>query len=60
MNRFIIASVALAASQCMMAVDPSGTLPVLHIDTENHRTITSKENYLMGTYYLDPPRRRGH
>ena len=54
MNRFIIASVALAASQCMMAVDPSGTLPVLHIDTENHQTITSKENYLMGTYYLDP------
>ncbi|MGM9837318.1 MAG: CotH kinase family protein [Paludibacteraceae bacterium] len=32
----------------------SGTLPVLFIETTNHETVTSKEYYLQGTYYLDP------
>ena len=31
----------------------SGTLPVLYINTENSEEITSKDNYLTGTYYLD-------
>ena len=31
-----------------------GTLPVLHIETEGKKEITSKEEYLNGTYYLDP------
>ena len=35
------------------AVSPSGTLPVMYITTENKKPITSKENYLNATYYLD-------
>ncbi len=35
-------------------VQPSGTLPVLYINTEGNKPITSKETYLKGTYYLDP------
>lgn len=35
------------------AVSPSGTLPVLYIQTENNAPITSKENYINATYYLD-------
>ena len=37
----------------MQAVNPSGTLPVLYIQTENNTPITSKEDYLQATYYLD-------
>lgn len=33
---------------------PSGTLPVIYIDTEGHAEITSKDDYLSGTYWLDP------
>lgn len=32
----------------------SGTLPVLYIDTDNHRPVTSKTEYLNATYRLDP------
>lgn len=32
----------------------SGTLPVLFINTEGNRPITSKETYLSATYWLDP------
>lgn len=35
-----------------MAVSPSGSLPVLYVNTENSEEITSKEYYLKGTYYL--------
>ena len=35
------------------AVSPSGTLPVLYIQTENKKPIISKEDYLNATYYLD-------
>lgn len=33
----------------------SYTLPVLHIDTEGGRAITSKTIYVPGTYYIDDP-----
>ncbi len=32
----------------------SGTLPVMYITTADSAWITSKENYLQGSYYLDP------
>ncbi len=32
----------------------SGTLPVMYIDTEEHKPITSKTVYLLGVYRLDP------
>ena len=35
------------------AVNPSGTLPVMYITTENKKPITSKEDYLNAAYYLD-------
>ena len=35
------------------AASYSGTLPVLYIQTENNKTITSKDYYLNATYYLD-------
>lgn len=45
---FFISAVHISAAA------PSGKLPVLHIDTENNTPITSKEEYLPATYYLDP------
>lgn len=36
------------------AVSVSGTLPVLHIETENNQPVISKEEYLAATYWLDP------
>lgn len=38
----------------LRAAGPSGTLPVLHINTEGSAPIVSKEDYLMATYWLDP------
>ena len=35
------------------AVNPSGTLPVLYITTENNTPVTSKDYYLNANYYLD-------
>ena len=46
---FLFASMLLVAQ----AVSPSGTLPVLFIQTENNQSITSKETYINATYYLD-------
>lgn len=34
-------------------LSPSGTLPVLHIDTENAQVIDQKETYINGSYWLD-------
>lgn len=36
------------------AASPSGSLPVMYINTENNSPITSKEDYVKATYYLDP------
>ena len=44
---FFVATITLHAASY------SGTLPVLYIQTENNQTITSKDNYLKATYYLD-------
>lgn len=35
-------------------VSISGTIPVLHIDTENNKPITSKTEYINASYWLDP------
>ncbi|MGM9845854.1 MAG: CotH kinase family protein [Muribaculaceae bacterium] len=44
----------IAVFEAIYALEPSGSLPVLVIDTENHQQIYSKENYINATYYLDP------
>ena len=44
---FLLSYISLSAATY------SGSLPVLHIETENNTPITSKEDYLQATYYLD-------
>ncbi len=36
------------------SISISGTLPVIYIETENHKPIVSKKEYLTATYRLDP------
>lgn len=51
--KFFAAVAALCAVLTAGAVSPSGTLPVLHIDTEGGAAITSKEKYVSATYWLE-------
>ncbi len=59
---FLVALTLFSCTDEIDAVNPpasspisiSGTLPVLHIDTENNKPIVSKEVYLNATYSLDP------
>jgi hypothetical protein len=59
---FLVALTLFSCTDEIDAVNPpasspisiSGTLPVLHIDTENNKPIVSKEVYLNATYRLDP------
>mgnify|MGYP006336419879 FL=1 len=54
MKRYIYLSLCcLWASLSMHAASYSGTLPVLHILTENNAPIVSKDDYINATYYLD-------
>ena len=53
MKRVLFLSIFACLYAMMQAVSPSGTLPVLYIQTENKKPITSKEDYLNATYYLD-------
>lgn len=48
------ATIFAAASFSASATVPSGTLPVITINTENGTPVTSKETYLRGTYWLNP------
>lgn len=53
MKRTLFLSFVLCLCAALQAVSPSGTLPVLYIQTENNASITSKEDYINATYYLD-------
>lgn len=59
-NRMYTVKVDLDNMQMMFSTTPSGhdpwsgTLPVMYITTEDRKPITSKEDYLQATYYLDP------
>ena len=53
-NRIVGLAIMIIAWGYSHAISYSGTLPVLHIETEGRQEITSKEDYLAGTYYLDP------
>ncbi len=35
------------------AASPSGTLPIMYINTEGNTAITSKDNYIGATFYID-------
>lgn len=41
-------------SQSIKAVEPSGTLPVIIINTENNSPIKDKKNYIKAHYRIDP------
>ena len=53
MKRIFFLSIYACLCVLTQAATYSGTLPVLHIQTENNAAITSKENYINATYYLD-------
>ena len=53
MKRFFFLLLILLASLSVSAASYSGTLPVLHIQTENNAPIVSKDDYIPATYYLD-------
>lgn len=54
MSKLHLLICAFACTLAASAAEISGTLPVLYIETENHQQITSKEDYISATYYLDP------
>lgn len=49
---YLILSLLIAVTA--QAATYSGTLPVMFINTEGNTPITSKEDYLKATYYIDP------
>ena len=53
MRHTIFTLLFFVAAMTLQAASYSGTLPVLYIQTENNKTITSKDYYLNATYYLD-------
>lgn len=65
---FLIASLMLAwcaegigaaARQSVSDGGASGTLPVMHVETEDRRPVTSKTEYLDAWYWLDPSGEEG-
>ena len=53
MRHTIFTLLFFVAAMTLQAASYSGTLPVLYIQTEDNKTITSKDYYLNATYYLD-------
>lgn len=51
MRRFILFILSLASVSGLLAVEPSGTLPIMYINTANHRTIT-REQECDATLYI--------
>lgn len=54
MNKFILFLLCTVTTAVSFAVNPSGTLPVLTIYTENGAAVNSRETYVRGTYSFDP------
>ena len=52
MKRAFLCTLLVCLYATLQAVSPSGTLPVLYIQTENNAKIESKEVYVNATYYL--------
>jgi len=52
--RSAAACTLLSVCAAVYAISPSGTLPVIYVNTENNTPVTSKETYLTARYYLDP------
>ncbi len=54
MKRLLFSLLGAAALLPASGAQPSGSLPVIYITTENNQEITSKEDYVKASYYLDP------
>lgn len=54
MKNFLLLSLTVAVSIITAkATEPSGSLPVIYITTENNAEITDTENYISATFYID-------
>lgn len=53
MKKNLLLFVAIIVTFAVKAVEPSGTLPVVYITTQNNAEITSTENYINATFYID-------
>ena len=53
MKKILLLTIILTTAFSIKAVDPSGTLPVVYITTQNNMEITSNENYINAVFYID-------
>ena len=53
MKKFLLLSIALISGFILKAIEPSGTLPVIYITTQNNAEITSTETYINAAFYID-------
>ena len=53
MKKLLSLTLGIISALLSFAAQPSGTLPVLYITTEDKTPVTSKDDYLNATYYLD-------
>ena len=53
MKKFLLLTITLITAFAIKAVEPSGTLPVVYITTQNNAEITSTETYINATFYID-------
>ena len=60
MKKIVLLFVYLLCVVAATAVNPSGALPVMYINTTDKAPIVSKEDYLTATYYLDSKRLDGY
>lgn len=53
MKKTLLLIVTLLVTIAVKAANPSGSLPVIYITTQNNAEITSTENYINATFYID-------
>lgn len=53
MKKFLLFAFLAIWTFVSYAVSPSGSLPVMYVNTDNSTPITSKVDYLSGSYWLD-------
>ncbi len=53
MKKILLLFVAISVAFSIKAVNPSGTLPIIYITTQNKAEITSTENYITAAFYID-------
>ncbi len=53
MKKVLLSFVVAAVAGIAAAVNPSGTLPIIYINTTGNQEITSTEEYITATFYID-------